>query len=100
MRKIKVVKKNHKYTGEIKHEGTILEYDESGFILKIFLPNISIDEIKDFQNNSYRFVLSKIENHYFFLSEFEGFISLSDSPFEFALYQDKFERIKFLPFTF
>lgn len=91
------LKVGQSYPGRIIPEGTLLDYDSSGFLLRIFLPHITEEEQRGLQAGRYRIALTDRKGILFFLSEFKPGINLSDTPFHFGLYEDREERAKYLP---
>lgn len=87
MNKMESLIVGEKYPYDHNKEGIILEYD-NGFTLHIFLPNISAAEADGFKKGKYRFALTEKEGILFFISEFKGATTTSDSPFHFGLYND------------
>ena len=85
-----------KYNGNYHQEGIRLQYNK-GFTLEVFLPQLSIAEILGFKTGKYKFALTEIDGILFFLSEFRGAISMSDSPFHFGLYNNKESMANDLP---
>ena len=86
-----------RYPGSIGNEGVTLDYN-NGFTLYVFIPDITPTEANGFKKGKYKFALTEVQGILFFLSEFKGAISMSDSPFHFGLYKDN--RVKNLPTTF
>lgn len=92
LQKLEVGKKYH---GEYNFDGNFLEYDQSGFTLYYFMPNMTVTETQGLKSGKYKFAITEMAGIMFLLSEFKPGLYLSDTPFHFGLYKD--DRIKYLP---
>lgn len=84
-----------KYPSEYNFDGNFLEYDQSGFTLYYFMPNMTITETQGLKTGKYKFAITEMAGTMFLLSEFKPGLNLSDTPFHFGLYKDG--RINYLP---